>query len=134
MDYYFLEPYASQVPELLDGSKSQGQINNILPDTLKNYFQPAFLEGMMNQTEIEMISAFRDNSVDDWQPDAPLRLYHSSGDQYIPIADSENTAESMKQGGSDVEFILIGNGKHGESAIAMLTQVVPWFESLRLDQ
>ena len=133
MDYYFQEPYASQIPDLLDGSKNQDQVNSVLPDTLKNYFQPSFIEGMMNRTESQMINAFNENSVHDWQPKAPLRLYHSSGDQYIPIADSQNTAESMSEGGSDVTFVLIGDGTHQESAIAMLIQVVPWFESLRTD-
>lgn len=133
MDYYFQEPYASQMPELLDGSKSQREVNKALSDTLKNYFQPLFMEGMMNRTETEIINAFRDNSVHNWQPEAQLRLYHSSGDQYIPIEDSQNTANIMKNGGSDVTFVNIGEGTHQESSIAMLIQVIPWFESLRTD-
>lgn len=134
MDYYFQEPYASQISELLDGSKSQSEVNKALSDTLKNYFQPLFMEGMMNRTETEIIKAFRDNSVHNWQPEAQLRLYHSSGDQYIPIEDSQNTANLMKNGGSDVIFVNIGDGTHQESSIAMLIQVIPWFESLRMDQ
>lgn len=134
LDYYFQEPFASQIPDLLDGSKSQGQINSVLPDTLENYFQPTFMEGMLNRTEAEMIGAFRENSVHNWQPNAPLRLYHSSGDQYIPIEDSQNTADLMKKGGSDVTFVQIGDGTHQESSIAMLVRVIPWFESLRIDQ
>ena len=133
MTYYFQEPYASQIPGLLDGSKNAGQINSILPDALEDYFQPDFLAGMKNGSETQMIDAFRENSVDDWNPEAPLRLYHSSGDQYIPIQDSKNTAELMKANGSDVTFVLIGDGSHEASAIAMLTQVLPWFESLRTD-
>jgi dipeptidyl aminopeptidase/acylaminoacyl peptidase len=133
MNYYFQEPYAAMMPELLDGSRNQGQVNSELPDSLHLYFQPSFLEGMKNRTETKMIDAFRANSVHDWQPENPLRLYHSSGDQYIPIADSEITADNMKKGGSDVEFVLIGDGTHGESSITMITLVVPWFESLRTD-
>jgi hypothetical protein len=134
MEYYFLEPFASQIPLLLDGSKSQGQINNALSDTLANYFQLSFMEGMMNKTETEMINAFRVNSVHDWQPEAPLRLYHSSGDEYIPIADSQNTAELLRENGADVEFVLLGDGDHSSSAIDMISEVIPWFESLRMDQ
>ena len=134
MDYYFQEPYASQLPDLLDGSKSQSEVNKALSDTLKYLFQPSFMEGMMNRTETEIINAFRNNSVHDWLPEAQLRLYHSSGDQYIPIEDSQNTAMVMKDGGSDVTFVNIGNRTHQESSIAMLIQVIPWFESLRMDQ
>lgn len=133
MDYYFQEPYASQIPGLLDGSKTQDQINDVLPDVLEDYFEPNFLAAMMDGSETQIINAFRANSVHNWQPMAPLRLYHSSGDQYIPIEDSENTAEQMKDGGSDVTFVLIGDGSHQESAIRMLIEAVPWFESLRTD-
>ena len=133
MEYYFQEPYASQMPFLLNGSKSQGQINEALSDTLINYFQPSFVEGMKNKTQTEMIKAFRDNSVHDWQPEAPLRLYHSSGDEYIPIADSQNTAELLKENGSDVEFILLGEKNHSSSSIDMISETIPWFEGLRTD-
>lgn len=134
MDYYFLEPYASQMPELLNGSKSQDAINDILPDSLENLFQPAFSKGMMDKTETEMINAFQENSVHNWLPEATVRLYHSTGDQFIPIADSQNTAALMQNGGADVTFVNIGDGSHQASAIAMLTQVIPWFEGLRIDQ
>lgn len=133
MDYYFLEPFASQMPGLLNGSKSQGQVNDVLSDTLEIYFQPAFMEGMMNKTETEMINAFRANSVYDWKPEAPLRLYHSSGDEYIPIADSQNTTDILKENGSEVEFILLGDKDHFSSSIDMISKVIPWFESLRTD-
>ncbi len=133
MDYYFLEPYASQMPELLNGSKSQDAINDILPDSLESLFQPAFLKGMMDKTETEMINAFQENSVHNWLPEATVRLYHSTGDQFIPIADSQNTAALMRNGGADVTFVNIGDGSHQASAIAMLTQVIPWFEGLRID-
>ena len=134
MNYYFQEPFAGQMPGLLDGSKSQGEINGILPDTLDQYFQLDFLEGMRSKTETQMIEAFRENSVHDWEPKAPLRLYHSSGDQFIPIEDSQNTAGLMSKAGADVTFVFIGEGSHQQSSIAMLTQVIPWFESLRQDQ
>jgi len=133
MDYYFQEPYASEIPGLLDGSKSSGEINELLPDKLDEYFNLDFLERMSNGTETEFINALNANSVHNWFPQTETRLYHSSGDQYIPIEDSKNTAELMQDGGSDVSFVLIGDGDHSESAIAMLTKVVPWFESLRTD-
>lgn len=133
MDYYFLEPFASQMSGLLDGSKNQDQVNNVLSDTLENYFQPAFVEGMMNKTETEMINAFRANSVHDWKPEAPLRLYHSSGDEYIPIEDSQNTTDLLKDNGADVQFILLGDKNHSSSSIDMISEVIPWFEGLRTD-
>ena len=133
MDYYFNEPYASQIPGLLNGSKNADEINAILPANLEELFEAGFVERLSNGTETEMINAFRENSVHNWFPETVTRLYHSSGDEYIPIEDSQNTAELMSKGGSDVTFVLVGEGDHGESAIAMLTKVIPWFESLRTD-
>jgi len=133
MDYYFLEPYAGKMAGLLDGSKDQDQVNDALSDTLVNYFRPAFVEGMMNKTETEMLNAFQVNSVHDWKPEAPLRLYHSSGDEYIPIEDSQNTVEKLKDNGADVTFVLLGERNHSASAIDMLSEIVPWFEGLRTD-
>jgi pimeloyl-ACP methyl ester carboxylesterase len=133
MDYYFNEPYANQIPGLLNGSKNADEINAILPANLEELFEAGFVERLSNGTETEMINAFRENSVHNWFPETVTRLYHSSGDEYIPIEDSQNTAELMSKGGSDVTFVLVGEGDHGESAIAMLTKVIPWFESLRTD-
>jgi pimeloyl-ACP methyl ester carboxylesterase len=133
MDYYFKEPYASQMPDLLNGSKDADEINNILPENLEELFDAGFMERMSDGTETEMINAFRENSVHNWFPDAVTRLYHSAGDEYIPIEDSQNTADLMSKGGADVTFVGLGDGDHSESAIAMLTKVIPWFESLRTD-
>ncbi|MBX2840140.1 MAG: lipase family protein [Flammeovirgaceae bacterium] len=133
MDYYFKEPYASQIPELLNGSKGFGEVNSALSDTLSVYFQSSFVEGLQNRTETEMINAFKSNSVQDWKPKAPLRLYHSSGDQYIPIEDSKETTEVMTKNGADVTFTQVGDKPHSAASVDMVIEAVPWFESLRTD-
>jgi pimeloyl-ACP methyl ester carboxylesterase len=131
MKYYFKEPYASQIPILLDGSMNQKQINDKLPDTLSEFFQELFLERMKDRTQIDMIKAFRANSVHNWKPISKTRLYHSLGDQYVPFSASQKTAQEMRSKGADVSFETIGNRTHEESAIQMVTKVVPWFESIR---
>ncbi|WP_020531679.1 lipase family protein [Flexithrix dorotheae] len=133
MDYYFQEPYASQIPDLLDGSSGFAEVNAALSDTLSVYFQSTFVDGLKNRTETEMINAFRANSVQDWKPNAPVRLYHSSGDQYIPIEDSQQTAEVMSKNGADVTFIQVGDKSHSAASVDMVIEAVPWFESLRTD-
>lgn len=131
MEYYFQQPFANKIPGLLDGSSSWGTIRQALSDTIDHYFQHSFLEGLRNRTETEILNAFQQNSVHNWVPNVPVRFYHSSGDEFIPIEDSQNTVELMASKGADVSFYQIGDQDHGTALLEMLVEVLPWFEELK---
>jgi pimeloyl-ACP methyl ester carboxylesterase len=130
---FFQEPYASRLENLLDGHRGGGAINAQLTDTIAMLFAPAFLSGLKENTETDFLSALRANSVHDWKPTAPLRLYHAKDDEIIPIANSAATFVQMqKNGAAQIEYFPIDEAdSHSTGFQPMLESVIPWFESLR---
>ena len=129
---FFQEPFASAIPGLLDGSLTQSAVNDALSDDLGTLFNTALLSDLRNGVSTKLSDEFELNSVDDWSPNATVRLYHSAGDEIIPIGNSIDTAERLiSNGGADVQFIEVGGNSHGTALIPMLEEVVPWFISLQ---
>lgn len=131
---FFREPFASAIPTLLNGASTSSQINAQLNDTLAVLFQPAFLEGVKNRTETQVIGAFQENSVHDWAPAAPLRLYHSPEDEAVPVVNTESTLAAMQsRGATQVVFRRNESGtqSHAAAVVDMLVDVIPWFASFQ---
>nr|WKN35039.1 lipase family protein [Tunicatimonas sp. TK19036] len=130
---FFQDPYAAQVPELFDGSTDAGIINSELPANLNFLLKPAFIAAMRDGTETQFLTALEENSVHDWAPQTPVRLYHEQDDEVIPIQNSEDTYKTMmKNGAPDVYYFPYdAASNHGEGAQPMYEQVIPWFISLR---
>ncbi len=129
---FFQEPYASRIPSLFDGSLSQSAVNAQLTESISDLFNPTLLENLKSGTMDLITDEFRLNSVHDWSPTATLRLYHSAGDDIIPINNSKDTANKMMaNGANDVTFIEVGGDSHGAAVIPMLENAVPWLLSLK---
>ncbi|MGB3587603.1 MAG: lipase family protein [Tunicatimonas sp.] len=130
---FFQEPFASQIPDLFDGSNSTGFINSQLPTILNDLFQPDFLANIRNSSDSEFLTALEENSVHDWAPQTPLRLFHDIKDDVVPAEVSENTFETMQQNGATevLYFPYDLAPTHQEAAQPMYLQTIPWFNSLR---
>lgn len=129
---FFQEPYASNIPGLLDGSLSQSEVNSALTENTSELFNPDLLIELRKGTNNILADELALNSVHDWTPKAPLRLYHSAADNIIPIGNSKNTANLMNSNGaSDVTFIEVGGNSHGAAVLPMLENAIPWFISLK---
>lgn len=130
---FFREPYASQIPAFANGSSTIGEINGQLPENLEELLNPEFLRGLKEGTEIEFIEAVKQNSVNDWAPRSPIRLYHEKDDEIIPIANSEETYKSMIYSGAEhtAFFPYDDATSHGSGYLPMYKMAVPWFLSLK---
>ena len=129
---FFQEPFASEIPGLLDGSFAQSAVDNALTNDLNKLFNTNLLADLRNGVSNKLSDEFELNSVDDWSPTTTIKLYHSAGDGIIPINNSVETAERLtSNGGANVEFVEVGGASHGAALIPMLEEVVPWFISLR---
>lgn len=130
---FFQEPFASQIPSLFDGSNSTGTINSRLSVNLNELFQPSFIASMRDGTETEFLASLENNSVHDWSPETPVRLYHEVKDEVVPIQTSERTFQIMQQNGAaEVSYFPFDEAaSHREGAQPMYVQTIPWFISLR---
>ncbi|MFC2125188.1 alpha/beta hydrolase family protein [Bacteroidota bacterium] len=128
---FFNEPYASEIPGVLEGSLTGNQINEQLNDTIDVLFRKEFIQEIRDGEEDLITPAFTTNSVHYWEPVTTTIIYHSPGDEYIPIAESQATANGMKDRGGNVEFVELEDLSHSDGAIDMVEESLLWFETLR---
>ncbi|WP_051015858.1 lipase family protein [Melioribacter roseus] len=134
LNYFFNEPYASAISQLFDGTKNTGKINESLPTDLKALLTPEFLTSIRNKTEKRLLPRLKENSLINWTPSAPMRLYHGNKDDFVPVENSYMAYDYFTARGADVELIIIPNGTHYTSAIPAILDLIPWFDSFNQSQ
>lgn len=131
-DHFYNKKYADKMPSLLDGTKSGSEINNQITTNLDSLFNTEFYNRIKGSGEYNLKSALASNSINNWKTIAPLKLYHGTKDEVIPILNSEETFQKLKAlGASNIELIPIQGGNHGSSMLPMIRNVIPWFESFK---
>ncbi|MGK9476904.1 lipase family protein [Melioribacter sp. OK-6-Me] len=129
LNYFFNEPYASAMHELFDGSKNIEMINESLPKELKQLLAPEFLSSIQNKTEKRLLPKLKENSLINWSPSTPMRLYHGDKDDFVPVENSYLAYDYFSAHGANVDLIIIHNGTHYTSAVPALIDLILWFDS-----
>lgn len=133
--YYFNQKYAEKLPSLLDGYHSAGTINQELTIYLDSLFDKSFYQSLKTGGESFLSDALFQNSLTNWKPEAPLRLYHGTEDEVIPYQNTINTYNSfLSLGAGDVKMMPINGGNHGSSFELMVEDFLLWFEYLNTNQ
>lgn len=134
LSYFFNEKYASVLDGLMDGSKSGSTINAALTKDLNELFNPVFYKKIKDGSELNFENALIGNSIglENWVPKAPIRLYHGTADNIVPLENSQLVYENlMKKSTKNIELIKIEGGTHSSSVLPMIQSLIPWFETLR---
>lgn len=129
---FFQEPYASKIPSLFDGTKIREEINSELPNAPDSLFTPAFYAALQDPAEETTLKeALAENSLLDWMPKTPIRLYHGTEDEAVFYSTSESAFEAFTAAGAtNVELVPIQGGMHRTSITPMMLDVLTWFNSL----
>jgi pimeloyl-ACP methyl ester carboxylesterase len=129
---FFQEPYASRIPPLLDGTKTQGEINAGLTTSLTALLNPTFYTNAKSATgEPVLKQALANNSFLNWVPKSPTRLYHGTADVTVYYQTTQTTFDRFKAAGAtNVELISFPNGTHSSSIDPTLNNAFYWFLSL----
>jgi pimeloyl-ACP methyl ester carboxylesterase len=128
----FQPPFAERIPLFFNGQNSFNTINKELPTDLSALFTLSFLEELRSPTSNAFEIALSENSVADFAPQAPLRLYHSQSDEIIPPATTFITADSLQaQGATSVEVVTLNAGSHFKAATKITALTIDWFTSLK---
>ncbi|MBC7391099.1 MAG: alpha/beta fold hydrolase, partial [Opitutaceae bacterium] len=130
LNYYFKEPYASRINNLIDGKTESSVINNNLTTRFDSLIRPEFVEAVKQGTDMNFYNALKENNLHNWKPTLPLKIYHSDADEVVPYADSEFTYKTMLGlGSTSVTFVQIQGKSHGTGSVPMIADVINWFNS-----
>jgi len=126
----FTEPNAtiiSQVPRPpLFASLTTISFN---PQTL---FLASFRNGILNGTDTAVLNAIADNNVFDWRPTAPIRMFHGTADDFVPIFNSNDALAAMNaRGANQVTVVPIPGGNHTTSYPTYFLGALAYFNSLK---
>ena len=125
---FFNEPYASKMLRLFDGTKTIAQINLELTTNISELFQADFINGIIQETETDVINALEQNSLLDWTPVTPLLLVHGNADEYVPYENSTLALQTFtNRGAANVQLVTIEGGTHATSVIPAIVATLNWF-------
>ncbi|MGI4736356.1 MAG: alpha/beta hydrolase family protein [Janthinobacterium lividum] len=108
--FYYQEPYATQL---------QADPFATVPTQQSQLFTNGFRQAVLNNTDAALTATLTDNDIYDWQPTAPLALFHGTADDYVPFFNSQDAYDAMQaRGATQVELHPIQGGNHFSSATA----------------
>ncbi len=132
LTHFFREPNATRIQELIDGTRTSGSINSALDKDPAKLFNPTFLAALKGDGEQALKQALKRNSLKNWEPKSPTRLYHGTADTMVPFENSQVTVDAMKAAGApDLKFIPIKGGTHFSSLEPMIKDLIPWMEGMK---
>jgi len=130
---YFNEPYATELPEYFNGQFTNGEINDKLNDTVAVLVTESFLTGInTNSIYKDFRDALNSNSVYGWNSTEPIKLYHGTADDNVPITTSEQVYQEFITAGAsnNVSYIPLPGLNHGTGAIPMILDALLWFTEI----
>lgn len=126
------EPYASTVPDLFDGTHDGDAIIAALPANPREMFRDEFLQTYERGGPNWLREKLIENSLYDWSPRAPIRLYFGSLDADVSPREAEVQALRLRERGGDVTTVDVGTVDHERSVLDAVPRVLEWFDELTL--
>lgn len=129
-----LSPYAESFPDLMKQGKFR-EIQKSLPKDISKLFDiPKVLEIIDDEEEdvAHFWEALKKNDVDDFVPNAPLLMIHSSSDEVIPFVTAEESYQKFLKNKAPVTFIKIEEAKsdHVDTALPAFLKTARFFKSI----
>jgi len=123
-------PYAQGVPSLFDGEHDGDQIGNQLPASPPQLFTTQFLSDYHERKQNWFLQALAENSVLQWSPRAPLRLYVGEEDKDVSPKEAQAAAAAFSSRGCDVTIVSVGRCDHNTSIFRAIPKIRSWFDEL----
>lgn len=126
-------PYDTTLPPLLNGDADIEQINQAMPASPIEIFQPEVLATIQSDANHPLRLALRDNDLIRWTPVAPTRLYHCPEDVDVLHANSVAARDAFHaRGATHVELIEPDPiADHGGCILPAFLLARDWFDSLK---
>lgn len=131
---FFKEPYLSRInqmlPDLMHNRLTSDEIEAQLTTITDDLFTDALLAEMRGTDETAFTNAFLANTLLDWRPLSPTRLYHSDQDDLVPYANALTAVDRFTRiGARQLELITFTNQDHRGGFFPFIFESVAWFNS-----
>ncbi len=130
LDSALRQAFAATVPALFDGSHGSDDVMAALPRMPREMFRSDFLTSYADGSPNWLRDRLAENSLYDWKPRAPIRLYFGSRDVDVSPREATVEAERLTRRGGSVVTIDVGPFDHDRSVLAAAPRIVAWFDSL----
>jgi hypothetical protein len=134
---YLKEPWATTLLPLFDGTHDSWEINAVMPDIPKSIIRDDVFDEFVNdQANSPFYGALVENSLLNWSPQSPMRMYYCTGDEQVLFENALNARDAFMDKGIDVPAIngetLSGAGSldHGGCVEPVMLAAQLWFNSL----
>ncbi len=106
LDEMLNSPYSSIIPTLFDGTKTPEEIDSQLPHTISELFKANYIQDFLTNSENPFRKKLRENNVDNWKPEFPVRIIHCKHDDVLPFDLAKLSYSKMAALGSKyIEFL-----------------------------
>ena len=131
-------PHHRTIDNYYDGNSNGSTINALLPRNTNELFNPSFQSEYAGIAgELMLKYRLEQNSVYDWKPLAPVKLFHGQNDNYVDYANATTTLATMQANGaasvtlSDCGFVP---SNHVNCAIEFATFATSYLFSVATDR
>ena len=124
----FRRPYAETVPGLLDMQHYWDDILAGLPPTSRELLKKSYFETVRTDPNDEFRVRMRENAVDRWRPEAPIRVYHTSTDEEVFYEDALVSVDRLRKRGADISVRTLAGPDHVTSWIQSMPRAVKFFQ------
>ncbi len=126
----FRRRYSSTVPGLFDMKHFFDDILAGLPSTSRELLRPSYYANFSNNASSPLRIRLRQNAVDRWRPEAPIRVYHSPNDEEVFFEDALLSVDRLRSRGADVSVRTLPGFDHVNSWIQAIPRAVTYFRAL----
>ena len=125
----FRKKYARTVENLFDMQHYFDDVMAALAPHVHALLEPSYEAQILTDPQQALRVRLRENAVDRWTPEAPLRVYHSEDDEEVPYEGALVSVERLRRSGAAVGLETMTRFDHVNSWIQAMPRAVGWFKS-----
>jgi hypothetical protein len=125
----FRQPYAATVPGLFDMRHFFDDVLAGMPPTSRELLTASFFREVRSNPDHPLRVRLRENAVDRYRLDAPIRVYHSPVDEEVPFEEVLVSVDRLRDRGPDVTVRTLPGFDHVNSWIQAMPRAVRYFGS-----
>jgi hypothetical protein len=126
----FRRRYARIVGDLFDMRHYFDDVAAELALPAREMLKPSYYAQVTTNRDDPMRVRLRENAVDRWRPEAPIRVFHSPVDEEAPYEDALVSVDRLRRRGGTISFRTLEGFDHVSSWIQALPRAVRWFRSI----